>query len=102
MCVCACMLEKNNLLSILTSLSNFPCPCLTVNLAAAVHSDPSTYGMSRVQRSVCGNHAMRLQNLQLAVNCLKHFYLTTQQQLILVPLPDVTLIAHEPDGGEFV
>ena len=79
-------------------------PCLTVVLAVTICtcSDPSTYGMSRVQRSVCGNPTMRMQNLQLAVNCLKHFYLTTQQQLILVPLPDVTLIAHEPDGGEFV
>lgn len=62
-------------------------------------SDPNTYGMTRVNRTVGGDVSLRLHNLQLAVNCVVHFYLTTQQQLILSSLPDISCIAHDPFSG---
>lgn len=63
------------------------------------YSDPNTYGMTRVNRSVGGDISLRLQNLQLVVNSILHFYLTSQQQLVLAPLPDISAIAHSPDSG---
>jgi flagellar biosynthesis/type III secretory pathway chaperone len=58
--------------------------------------DPNTYGMTRVNRTVGGDISLRLHNLQLAVNGVVHFYLTSQQQLILSSLPDIVTIAHKP------
>ena len=55
--------------------------------------------MTRVNRSVGGDISLRLQNLQLVVNSILHFYLTSQQQLVLAPLPDISAIAHSPDSG---
>ncbi|XP_019849313.1 PREDICTED: girdin-like [Amphimedon queenslandica] len=54
--------------------------------------------MTRVNRSVGGDISLRLQNLQLVVNSILHFYLNSQQQLVLAPLPDVDTIAHKPES----
>lgn len=56
--------------------------------------------MSRVAQAVCDEPSLRLQNLQLVVNCVKHFYMLSQKQLVITSLPEVTEIAHEPAGGE--
>ena len=68
----------------------------------SVFSDSNTYGMTRVNRTVNNDISLRLHNLQLAVNCVVHFYLTSQQQLVLTSLPDISCIAHEPTSGKYI
>ena len=43
-----------------------------------------------------------LKNLQLVVNFIGHFYFASQKQLVLSPLPEVTVIAHEPTSGKWM
>ncbi len=64
-------------------------------------SDPNTYGLSRVAQAVCDEPTLRLQNLQLVVNCIKHFYMVAQKQLVITSLPEVAEIAHDPAGGMY-
>ena len=71
------------------SLCSFIRPC----------SDPSNYSMSKVNRSVANDHAARLQNLQLLVTRIKHFYLTALQQLIITGLPRIAVISADPSDG---
>ena len=71
----------------------------TAFFVSSSFSDPNTYGMTRVNRSVGGDTSLRLQNLQLVVNSILHFYLSSQQQLVLAPLPDIDTIAHKPESG---
>ena len=56
--------------------------------------------MSKVNRSVSNDPAARIQNLQLLVNRIKHFYLTDLQQLIITPLPKIGDISADPHLGE--
>jgi hypothetical protein len=56
----------------------------------------SNYNMSKVNRSVSNDPAARIQNLQLLVNRIKHFYLTDLQQLIITPLPKIGDISADP------
>ena len=56
--------------------------------------------MAKVNRSVARDPGLRLQNLQLLVTRIKHFYLTTLQQLIITSLPNISVISHSPDLGE--
>ena len=56
--------------------------------------------MSKVNRSVSRDPALRIQNLQLLVQRIKHFYLTSLQQLVITPLPKISSIAYEPDSGK--
>ncbi len=62
--------------------------------------DSTAYTMSKVNRSVSRDPALRLQNLQLLVNRIKHFYLTRLQQLVITTLPNITVISHTPEGGK--
>ena len=70
------------------------------NYLVLFYSDPNTYGLTRVKRNVNGDVSSRLQNLQLAVNSMTHFYITAQQQLVLAALPEISSIAHEPTSGQ--
>lgn len=63
------------------------------------YSDPSNYNMSKVNRSVTNDPAARMQNLQLLVNRIKHFYLTALQQLIITSLPKIAVISMNPHDG---
>lgn len=66
----------------------------------SIHSDPSSYPMTKVNRSVSREPALRMQNLQLLIRNIKHFYLTQLQQLVITALPNITQIAHCPDTGK--
>ena len=81
--------------SLSSSLSSLP-----LLLLLPPPSDPSTYGLSRVAQAVCDEPTLRLQNLQLVVNCIKHFYMVSQKQLVITSLPEVSEIAHDPAGGK--
>ena len=63
-------------------------------------SDPNAYSMSKVNLSVGHDPALRMQNLQLLVVRIKHFYLTYLQQLVISTLPNVSAICHSPDSGK--
>lgn len=69
-------------------------------LSSSSLSNPSNYNMSKVNRSVSNDPAARIQNLQLLVNRIKHFYLTDLQQLIITPLPKIGDICANPREGE--
>ena len=94
-------------LSYLLSLPNLPSPpSLHTSLSSYLvthitHSDPSAYSMAKVNRSVSREPAVRMQNLQLLIRNIKHFYLTQLQQLVITGLPNITNIAHSPDSGEY-
>ena len=68
----------------------------------SVFSDSNTYDMTTVNRTVNNDISLRLHNLQLAVNYVLHFYLTSQQQLVLTSLPDISCIANEPTSGKYI
>ena len=65
-------------------------------------SDPNAYSMSKVNLSVGHDPSLRMQNLQLLVVRVKHFYLTYLQQLVISTLPNVSAICHSPDSGKLV
>ena len=58
--------------------------------------------MSKVNRSVARDPALRMQNLQLLVSRIKHFYLTSLQQLVITSLPNISVICHTPESGQCV
>ena len=41
-----------------------------------------------------------MQNLQLLIRNIEHFYLTQLQQLVITALPNITHIAHYPETGK--
>ena len=43
-----------------------------------------------------------MQNLQLLIRNIKHFYLTQLQQLVITGLPNITHIAHSPESGKWM
>jgi len=55
--------------------------------------------MNKVNRSVGRDLALRMQNLQLLVMRIKHFYLTYLQQLVISTLPNISVICHSPESG---
>lgn len=59
--------------------------------------DSGAYSMAKVNRSVARDPGLRLQNLQLLITRIRHFYLTTLQQLIITSLPNISVISHSPD-----
>ena len=66
------------------SLSLFLSLSLSLSLALLLHAVPS----------------LRMQNLQLLIRNVKHFYLTQLQQLVITGLPNITHIAHCPETGK--
>jgi len=60
--------------------------------------DPNAYSMNKVNRSVGRDLALRMQNLQLLVMRIKHFYLTYLQQLVISTLPNISVICHTPES----
>ena len=87
------------------SLSTSPSPssllnCTHLLLIPNSPSDPNTYSMMKVNRSVSREPALRMQNLQLLIRNIKHFYLTQLQQLVITGLPNITHIAHSPETGK--
>ena len=61
--------------------------------------DPNAYSMSKVNRSVTLDLALCLQNFQLLVQRIKHFYLTSVQQLVICNLPNISSICYDPESG---
>lgn len=68
-------------------------------LLDVVSRDPNAYSMSKVNRSVQMDIALSLQNLQLLIQRIKHFYLTSVQQLVISNLPNISSICYDPEGG---
>ncbi|XP_065919238.1 girdin-like isoform X2 [Dysidea avara] len=60
--------------------------------------DPETYTMSKVNRTIDDDLQLRLQNLQLLLQRILHFYENSLQFLVITPLPNVTVISQEPEG----
>ena len=79
---------------------SFPSPPPPLPLSSPLSSDPNAYSMSKVNLSVGHDPALRMQNLQLLVVRIKHFYLTYLQQLVISTLPNVSAICHSPDSGK--
>nr|XP_054599948.1 girdin [Nothobranchius furzeri] len=50
-------------------------------------------------KSVCRDPSRRIQNLNFLVQQVKAYYLDHLRQLIMIPLPDVLLLANAPYCG---